>query len=135
MRRAAHLAFTVLLLGGAGCRTYQAYPKITQQKGLVPADQFALYGHEQAAQVAIGREFAAAYEGDAPEALARQTAAAVAYAKTLPEVADVVADTLGHRLTVRFKSGWRAAVVPIPDGKRGADTPGIQAGAGAGPAK
>jgi len=134
MLRAAHLAFVVLLLG-AGCRTYQAYPKITRQKGLVPADQFALYGHEQAAQVAIGREFAAAYQGDSPDALARQAAAAVAYAKTLPEVADVVADTLGHRLTVRFKSGWRAAVLPIPDGKRGADTPGIQTGAGAGSGK
>jgi len=92
----------------------------------VPADQFALYGHEQAAQVAIGREFAAAYQGDSPEALARQTAAAVSYAKGLADVADVVADTLGHRLTVRFKSGWRAAVVPIPDGKRGADTPGVK---------
>jgi hypothetical protein len=132
MLRAARLALVVLLLGQAGCRTYQAYPKVTSQKGLVPADQFALYGHEEAAQVAIGREFAAVYQGDSPDALARQAAAAVAYAKTLPDVVDVIADTLGHRLTVRFKSGWRAAVVPIPDGKRGADTPGIQAGTGPG---
>jgi len=59
----------------------------------------------------------------------------VAYARTLPEVVDVVPDTLGHRLTVRFKSGWRAAVLPIADGKRGADTPCVSAAAGAGSAK
>ena len=135
MRRVPYLALLVLLLGGAGCRTYEAYPKVTSQKGLVPADQFAAYGREQAEEVAIGREFAAAYQGDSPEALARQTAAAVTYARSLPDVVEVVPDALGHRLTVRFKSGWRAAVLPIPDGKRGADTPGVPAVAGAGAGK
>ena len=132
MLRVVRLAPWILLLAAAGCRTYEAYPKVTSQKGLVPADQFAAYGREQAEEVAIGREFAAAYSGDSPAALARQTAAAVSYAKRLPDVVDVVPDTLGHRLTVRFKSGWRAAVLPIADGKRGADTPGVPAGAGAG---
>jgi len=133
--RVPQLALLVLVGGGAGCRTYEAYPKITGQKGLVPADQFAAYGREQAEEVAIGREFAAAYRGDSPEALAQQTAAAVAYAKGLPDVVSVVPDTLGHRLTVTFKSGWRAAVLPIPDGKRGGETPGVPAGAGAGAGK
>jgi len=63
MRLMSHLALLALALGGAGCRTYQLYPKLTSQKGLVPADQFAAYGHEQAEEVAIGREFAAAYRG------------------------------------------------------------------------
>jgi phytoene/squalene synthetase len=135
MRLMSHLALLVLALGAVGCRTYELYPKVTSQRGLVPADQFAAYGHEQAEEVAIGREFAAAYRGESPEALAQQTAAAVAYARKLPEVVDVVPDTLGHRLTVRFKSGWRAAVLPIPDGKRGADTPGVSAATGAGSAK
>jgi hypothetical protein len=133
--RVPELALLVLVLGGAGCRTYEAYPKTTSQKGLIPPDQFAAYGREQAEQVAIGREFAAAYRGTSPEALAQQTAAAVAYAKGLPDVVSVVPDTLGNRLTVEFKSGWRAAVLPIPDGKRAADTPGLPAGAGAGAAK
>jgi hypothetical protein len=133
--RVPQLALLVLVLGGAGCRTYEAYPKITSQKGLIPADQFAAYGREEAEEVAIGREFAAAYRGDSPGALAQQTAAAVAYAKGLPDVVSVVPDTLGPRLTVQFKSGWRAAVLPIPDGKRAADTPGLPAGAGAGAAK
>src|SRR5579864_3953222 len=63
MRLMSHLALLALAFGAAGCRTYELYPKVTSQKGLVPADQFAAYGHEQAAEVAIGREFAAAYQG------------------------------------------------------------------------
>jgi len=133
--RVPELALLVLALGGAGCRTYEAYPKITSQKGLVPADQFAAYGREQAEEVAIGRAFAAAYQGESPEALAQQATAAVAYAKGLPDVVSVVPDTLGSRLTVQFKSGWRAAVLPIPDGKPAASTPGLPPGAGAGAAK
>jgi hypothetical protein len=133
--RVPQLALLVLLLGGAGCRTYEAYPKITGQNGLVPADQFAAYGREQAEEVAIGRAFAAAYHGESPEALAQQAAAAAAYAKGLPDVVSVVSDTLGSRLTVQFKSGWRTAVLPIPDGKPAAQTPGLPPGAGAGAAK
>ncbi|SRR6266540_4745118 len=129
------LAMLALLVGSAACRTYEAYPRLTSQKGLVPADQFAAYGREQAEAVAIGRELAAAHKGESPEALSRAATAAAAYAKSLPDVVDVTPDAAGHRLTVRFKSGWRAAVVPIADGKRGADTPGIPAGGGAPAAK
>jgi hypothetical protein len=95
----------------------------------VPPDQFARYGKEQAQAIAIGREFAVAYQGDTPADWAAQADAAIAYATTLPDVATVVADTLGHRLTVQFKSGWRTAVLPIDDGRRGAETPGIAAAA------
>jgi hypothetical protein len=133
--RLASSAIVFLMLGGAACRTYEAYPKLANQKGLVPADQYAAYGREQAEAVAIGRELAAAHQGESPEALSQQASAAATYAKTLPDVVDVTPDALGHRLTVRFKSGWRTAVVPIADGKRGADTPGIPAGAGAPTAK
>ena len=135
MMRPAFSAIALLLLGSLGCRTYEAYPKLAKQKGLVPADQFAAYGHEQAEAVAIGRELAAAHQGESPEALSKQALAATSYAKGLPDVVDVTPDPLGHRLTVRFKSGWRAGVVPIADGKRGADTPGMPAGAGAPAAK
>jgi hypothetical protein len=133
--RPASPAIALLLLAGAACRTYEAYPKLASQKGLVPADQYAAYGREQAEAVAIGRELAAAHQGESPEALSKQAFAATSYAKGLPDVVDVTPDALGHRLTVRFKSGWRAAIVPIADGKRGAETPGIPAGAGAPAAK
>jgi hypothetical protein len=135
MMRLAAIAMLVLLVGSAACRSYEAYPRLASQKGLVPADRFAAYGREQAEAVAIGRELAAAHQGESPDALSRQAATAAAYAKTLPDVVDVTPDPAGHRLTVRFKSGWRTAVVPIADGKRGADTPGISAGAGTPAAK
>jgi hypothetical protein len=129
--RVASLALLALLIGPTACRSYEAYPKLASQKGLVPADQFAGYGREQAEAVAIGRELAAAHHGESPDALSRQAAQATAYAKSLPDVVDVTPDAAGYRLTVRFKSGWRAGIVPIEDGKRGAQTPGLPAGAGA----
>lgn len=129
--RVASVALLALLIGSTACRSYEAYPKLASQKGLVPADQFAAYGREQAQAVAIGRELAAAHDGESPDALSRQAAQATAYAKSLPDVVDVTPDAAGHRLTVRFKSGWRAGIVPIADGKRGAETPGLPAGAGA----
>ena len=129
--RVASLALLALLIGSTACRSYEAYPKLASQKGLVPADQFAAYGREQAQAVAIGRELAAAHHGESPDALSRQAAQATAYARSLPDVVDVTPDAAGHRLTVRFKSGWRAGIVPIADGKRGAETPGLPAGAGA----
>ena len=129
--RVASAALLALLIGSTACRSYEAYPKLASQKGLVPADQFAGYGREQAEAVAIGRELAAAHHGESPDALSRQAAQATAYAKSLPDVVDVTPDAPGHRLTVRFKSGWRAGIVPIEDGKRGAETPGLPAGAGA----
>jgi hypothetical protein len=119
------------ILALASCRTYDLDKRLSNESGLVPADQFARYGHEQAEAVAISREFGRAAHGDSPEALRRQADSAVAYAWTLPDVADVTADPLGYRLTITFKSGWRMAVNPLSDGKRGAETPGLAAAPGA----
>jgi hypothetical protein len=102
----------------ASCRTYHLESRLTDQDGLVPADQFARYGREQAQEMAIGREFARAQEE------------AITYARTLPDVTDIQADPLGHRLTIRFRSGWLTMVNPIDDGKRGPETPGLPARAG-----
>ena len=109
----------------ASCRSYQYESKLADQEGKVPPDQFARYGADQAEGIAIAREFGRAAQGDSPDALTKQAAAAMAYARTLPNVADITADPLGYRLTIRFKSGWRLAVPPIEDGKSGAETPGI----------
>lgn len=124
MNRRVGVCLVALAL--ASCRNYVYESKVTDQDGLVPPDQFARYGVEQAQAVAIAREFGRAAQGDAPEALARQANAAMAYARTLPDVADINADPLGHRLTVRFKSGWRLGVAPIKDGKTGAETAGVK---------
>jgi hypothetical protein len=113
------------------CRDYQYESKLTDQDGLVPPDQFARYGVEQAEAVAIGREYGYAEQGTSAADLTKQADAAVAYAGTLPNVADARADPLGHRLTVRFKSGWKVGIPPIKDGKRGSDTPGIKPVSGA----
>ena len=102
----------VLLLALASCRSYDYAPRMSDQSGLTPPDQFARYGKEQAQAVAIGREFGRTGHADS----------AVAYARRLPDVADVVDDAQSHRLTVRFKSGWREGIAPIADGKSGAET-------------
>ena len=112
----------VALLALVSCRSYQYEPKMTDQDGLVPADQFARYGKEQAEAVAIAREYGKAAQGETPEALAKQADAAMAYAKTLPDVATIGADPQGHRLTVSFKNGWRVGLPPIKDGKGGPET-------------
>ena len=44
------------------------------------------------------------------------------YARSMPDIVNVTADSLGHRLTLQFRSGWRTMVVPIDDGKRGGET-------------
>jgi hypothetical protein len=119
--------FLVLLLPLVSCRSYDYYSRLTSQRGLTPPDQFARYGREQAEAVAIAREFGRAYQGNTPEGFAKQAQAAVSYAKSLPDVVEVTPDPLGNRLTIRFKSGWREAVNPIDDGKRGSDTPGLAA--------
>ena len=119
------------VLALVSCRSYDYESKITDQDGLVPPDQFARYGAEQAEAIAIAREYGRAGQGTSVEALTRQADAAMKYAGTLPDVADVKADPLGYRLTIRFKSGWRVAMPPIEDGKSGAETPGIKPQAGA----
>ena len=121
----------LVLLALASCRSYDLHSRLANQKGLIPADQFARYGREQAQEMAIAREYGAGLKGSSPEALATQAEAATNYALTLPNVADVHADPVGYRLTLRFKSGWRTMVIPIEDGKRGAETPGLAAGASA----
>ena len=105
----------VLVLALASCRTYDYYPRVSDSSGLVPGDQFARYGREQGQAVAIAREFAKAHQGSSPDALRAQGSSAVAYARRQPDVAGAVADPLGYRVTVVFKSGWRLGVVPLAD--------------------
>ena len=113
------------LVALVSCRSYKYESHMTSQDGLVPPDQFARYGKEQAEAVAIAREYGKAAQGESPEALARQADAAIAYARTLPDVATIGADPQGHRLTISFKSGWRVGVPPIEDGKSGSETAGL----------
>ncbi|MEO8294644.1 MAG: hypothetical protein ABI613_03935 [Gemmatimonadota bacterium] len=108
----------LVLIAAAGCRDYHYESHIGNQDGLLSADQFASYGREQAIAVAVGREFGRPYNSG----LGVPARVAIAYARQFPEILDIQADTLGYRLTIQFKSGWRAGVVPITDGKRGPDT-------------
>lgn len=130
MRRSFGVAVLVVTL--VSCRSYDLESRLADQGGLVPADQFARYGREQAQEVAIAREYSHAATGSAPEDLVKQADAAVRYARTLPDVTDAGADPLGFRLTIRFKSGWLTMVTPIDDGKRGAQTGGLPAESGSG---
>ena len=116
MNRSAILVATLLLV--CSCRNYDLPGHLSRQDGLIPADEYATYGREQAIAVAIGRELGRPYNSG-PGAQAR---IAINYAKKFPEVVDVQADSAGYRLTVQFKSGWRAGIVPINDGKRGDET-------------
>lgn len=112
------LAVVLALLTLAGCRNYDNWDAVSDQSGLVPPDVYATYGREQAIVVAVGREYARPYNSGA----GAQARIATAYARKFPEVVNVTADTLGNRLTIQFKDGWMAAVVPINDGKTGDDT-------------
>jgi hypothetical protein len=120
----------VLLAALTSCRDYDFQSRLTSQDGLIPADQFARYGREQAEAMAIGRDFNSAIQQSSDSGPDAQGKASTDYAKTLPDVADVQADPLGYRLTLRFRSGWRIAVNPIDDGKHGAETAGLPAKAG-----
>jgi hypothetical protein len=125
------LGIVLLVMTLPACRTYDLRSRLVGQDGLTPPDQYARYGREQAQEIAIAREFAHAPKGASGNRLEEQAAAAVSYARTLPDVADVKADPRGLLLTVRFKSGWRTMVAPLSDGKRGAETVGLPAPAGA----
>lgn len=92
---------------------------------MMSADQFASYGPEQAEKVAIGRALAQAYNGKSEADFATQMGTAVAFAKTMPHVVTINADTAAYFMTITFKSGWRTAVLPIADGKAPQDTPGL----------
>jgi hypothetical protein len=124
------LGSAILLAALTSCRDYDMHARLLEQGGLVPADQFARYGREQAEEMSIARELGAASRRASGEDLIKQVQAVADYARTLPDVADVQADPLGYRLTLRFKSGWRTMVIPIKDGKGGAETVGQPAGAG-----
>lgn len=115
MKRSMTLAAAAAML--VSCRSYDYRDTISAQKGLIPADQYARYGREQAEVVAAGRELAHFAADSVQEA--------VKYARGLPDVANVTPDARGHWLTLQFKSGWRVATPPVADGKRGAETPGL----------
>ncbi|HEX5818502.1 MAG TPA: hypothetical protein VFY20_06480 [Gemmatimonadales bacterium] len=125
MRRALGLLVLPLALALGGCPTYDRYGKLDQQDGYLPGDQFAAYGPEQAQKVAIGRALAQAHKGTSQEEFAEQIGTAVTYAKSLPDVVGVTADTAAYFLTVQFKSGWRVAVLPVSDGIAPEATPGL----------
>jgi hypothetical protein len=129
MKQSFAVVWLVMML--ASCRSYDLSSRLTSQRGLIPADQYARYGREQAQEIAIAREFGHASRGKSPEDLIRQVEAASSYARTLADVADVKADPLGLLLTIRFKSGWRTMTTPIQNGKRGAETMGLPGGPGA----
>lgn len=116
MSRSFVVALLVIPL--ASCRSYDLHSRLISQRGLIPADQYARYGREQAEEIAIAREFGHADHGTSPAELIKQAAAAISYARTLPDVADITADPLGVLLTIRFKSGWRTMTTPIKNGKR-----------------
>jgi hypothetical protein len=125
----------MLVIALASCRNYDLSSRLTDQSGLIPADQFARYGREQAQEMAIAREYAQASEGSSYEDVVKQAESAASYARTLPDVRDVNADPLGFRQTIRFKSGWLTMVTPVDDGKRGAETAGLPAEARPGKAR
>jgi hypothetical protein len=112
MKRSFVFLLMVLVLGS--CRDYDLRARLSDEDGLVPADQFARYGREQAQEMAIAREYA--HSGD------------TSYARSLPDVIDTHVDSLGYRQTIHFKSGWLTMVTPIDDGKRGAETAGLPTG-------
>jgi hypothetical protein len=120
--RASRLSIVLVLSIAAlgGCRDYQLTRHVANQDGLVPPDQFARYGREQAIVVAIGREFGRPYNSG-PDA---QAEVAINYArnKFAKDIEVISADPQSNRIVVTFKSGWRTAVVPIRDGKAGDDT-------------
>jgi len=115
MNRGLGVLLAVLLL--PACRDYDYYSRVSDNDGYVAGDQYARYGREQAQSVAIARKLAESHE--------EGSEAAIAYARSLPDVVDVVADSQGNWLTVRFKSGWRTAVTPLPDGKSPTETPNL----------
>ena len=123
MRRMALAALAAFSVGA--CRSYDNYSPLADQTGLIPAEQFARYGRQQAEVVAIGRALAewrmTADETGATE----QTDRTACFARRFPDVETVNADPHGHRLTVKFTTGWRVGILPIPGGTAPEATPGI----------
>jgi hypothetical protein len=117
----------VLLVLVAACPSYDRYGYVSTEKGLIPGDQYAKYGPEQAISVAIGREFGRAYKGRDSADFVAQADSAVAYAKKFSSVTSVVPDPLGYRLVVNFADGWSSQINPITDGKNPDQTPNLPA--------
>jgi len=115
------------VLAALACRPYDNYAPLADQSGLIPAATFARYGLEQAELVAIGRSLAAWRMTPDSAGMTEQATRAACFARRLPDVETVDVDPLGFRLTVKFKSGWRAAAVPVDDGIEPAATPGLPA--------
>ena len=131
MKRSIALLAVVLSL--TGCPGYDELERLGNQDGLTPADQYARYGHEHAQAMALAREYGWAIERTDEAGQREAVQHAVQYAASLPDVESVTPDTFGYRLTIEFRSGWRTLVNPIQDGKRGAETPNLPAGAGQAP--
>ncbi len=119
------MVVSVLATVAASCRHYDGYAPLGDQAGLVPAAQFARYGREQAAAMAIGRSLAAWRMTADPDDQQQQVDQATCFAHRIGDVQSVETDPQGHRLTVTFRSGWRAGIVPIPDGVEPSETPGL----------
>jgi hypothetical protein len=123
------LRFGVLLgtLLLPSCRNYDYYSRVSASEGYAAGDQYARYGREQAEAVAIARQLAETREDGLD--------AAVEYARGLPDVVTVQADSQGNWLTLSFKSGWRTAVTPLADGKSASETPNLPPAANPRPAR
>jgi hypothetical protein len=113
------LVLLLLMLVLGSCRDYDLRARLADQDGLIPSDQFARYGREQAQEMAIAREYADSRD--------------TSYGRSMPDVVDLRVDTLGYRQTIRFRSGWLTMVTLVDDGKRGAETAGLPAEARPGP--
>lgn len=126
MKRA--LAILALAAALGGCPQYERIEKVADQGGLVPADQYARYGREQAQAVAIAREYGHFLGGASYEEKLRAADSIVAFARRMPDVTEVQVDTLGGWVSLRFRSGWQTWASPDASGKRGCETPNLPAG-------
>lgn len=123
MRCVTLAALAVFSMGA--CRSYDNYSPLVDQAGLIPAGQFARYGRQHAEAVAIGRALAEwKMTGDEAGAT-EQTDRAACFARRFADVESVAVDPQGHRLTVKFTTGWRVGIVPIPGSLAPEATPGI----------
>ena len=114
MKRRLSLCLAALAL--MSCRSYDYESKVTNQHGLVPADQFARYGHDQAEAIAIGREFGRTGRADSAMAYAHVRSGTW---PTSPRTRWATGSPCSSR------AGGEPASLPIDDGKRGAETPGL----------
>ena len=124
MKRLVLLLAVTAALGA--CRDYKFYPRLSNQDGLVPPDSFAMYGPEQAEAIAIARAMGAK-AGNSRQSQVAAINNAMDYGRTLPDVVQMTPDTLGYRMTIQFRSGWRTMVNPVADGKDPSATPNLPA--------